>query len=123
MDQPRLSAALGSEPIRTIGREELSEKLTRGDAFKLIMALNRWAFEAMHIPGSLHFDTPDELYAAVQPDDEVVVYCSQVDCLASVALYRELVRRGYRNVRRYAGGLLDWEDAGLPLEGTYVDRP
>ena len=123
MDQPRLSSALGSEPILTIGREELSEKLTRGDAFKLIMALNRWAFEAMHIPGSLHFDTPDELYAAVQPEDEVVVYCSQVDCLASVALYRDLVRRGYRNVRRYAGGLLDWEDAGLPLEGTYVDRP
>ena len=123
MDQPRLSAALGSEPIRTIGREELNEKLTRGDAFKLIMALNRWAFEAKHIPGSLHFDTPDELYAAVQPEDEVVVYCSQVDCLASVALYRDLVRRGYRNVRRYAGGLLDWEDAGLPLEGTYVDRP
>ena len=123
MDQPRLSAALGNEPIRTIGREELSEKLTRGDAFKLVMALNRWAFEAMHIPGSLHFDTPDELYAAVKPEDEVVVYCSQVDCLASVALYRDLVRRGYRNVRRYAGGLLDWEDAGLPLEGTYLDRP
>ena len=123
MDQPRLSAALGSEPIRTIGRDQLSEKLTRGDAFKLIMALNRWAFEAKHIPGSLHFDTPDELYAAVMPEDEVVVYCSQVDCLASVAMYRDLVRRGYRNVRRYAGGLLDWEDAGLPLEGTYVDRP
>ena len=123
MDQPRLSAALGNEPIRTIGREELNEKLTRGDAFKLVMALNRWAFEAKHIPGSIHFDTPDELYAAVKPEDEVVVYCSQVDCLASVALYRDLVRRGYRNVRRYAGGLLDWEDAGLPLEGTYVDQP
>ena len=95
MDQPRLIAALGSEPIRTIGREELSEKLDRGDDFKLIMALNRWAFDAKHIPGSIHFDTPDELYAAVKPDDEVVVYCSQVDCLASVALYRDLVRRGY----------------------------
>ena len=122
MDQPRASAALGSEPIRTVSREELREKLTRGDDVKLIMALNRWAFDAKHIPGSLHFDTPDALYKAVGPDDEVVVYCSHVDCLASVALYRELVRRGYRNVRRYAGGLLDWEDAGLPLEGTFVDR-
>jgi rhodanese-related sulfurtransferase len=53
----------------------------------------------------------------VRPDDEVVVYCSYVDRLASVALYRELVRRGYRNVVRYSGGLLDWEEAGLPLEG------
>jgi rhodanese-related sulfurtransferase len=121
MDQPRASAALGSEPIRTISRDELRQKLRRGDDLKLIMALNRWAFEAKHIPGSIHFDTPEELYAAVAPDDEVVVYCSHVDCLSSVALYRELVRRGYRNVRRYSGGLLDWEDAELPLEGTMVE--
>jgi rhodanese-related sulfurtransferase len=86
------------------------------------MALNRWAFDAKHIPGSLHFDTPDELYATVRPDDEVVVYCSHVDCLSSVALYRDLVRRGYGNVRRYAGGLLDWEDAGLPLDGEFGER-
>jgi rhodanese-related sulfurtransferase len=122
MDQPRPTAALGHEPIRTIGRDKLKAKLDRGDHFKLIMALNRWAFDAKHIPGSLHFDTPDELYAAVRPDDEVVVYCSNVDCLSSIALYRDLVRRGYGNVRRYAGGLLDWEDAGLPLEGEFVER-
>jgi rhodanese-related sulfurtransferase len=121
VDQPRRFAALGSEPIQTISREELWGKIQRGDSFKLVMALNRWAYEAKHIPGSLHFDTPGELYAGVQPGDEVVVYCSHVDCLSSVAVYRELVRRGYRNVRRYAGGLLDWEDAGLPLEGTMVE--
>lgn len=121
-DQPRASAALGRELIRTIGRDELWAKLDRHDTFKLIMALNRWAYEAKRIPGSLHFDTPEELYAAVKPEDEVVVYCSQVDCLSSVALYRDLVARGYRDVRRYAGGLLDWEDAGLPLEGAFVDR-
>ena len=120
MDQPRQHAALGLEPIRTIGREELKAKLDRGDDFKLIMALNRWAYDAKHIPRSLHFDTPDELYAAVPPEDEVVVYCSNVDCLSSVALYRDLVKRGYWNVRRYSGGLLDWEDAGLPLDGAFV---
>lgn len=118
-DQPRPFAALGSEPIRTISREELKAKLDSGEDLKLVMALNRWAFDAKHIPGSLHFDTPEELYASVAPDDEVIVYCSNVDCLASVALYRDLVKRGYRNVRRYAGGLLDWEDAGLPLVGAH----
>ena len=123
MEQPRQYAALGSEPIKTIGREELKAKLDRGDELKLIMALNRWAFDAKHIPGSLHFDTPEELYATVRPDDEVVVYCSNVDCLSSVALYRELVRRGYRDVRRYSDGLLDWEDAGLPLDGAFVAAP
>ena len=120
IDQPHPHAALGVEPIRTIGREELKEKLDRGDDFKLVQALNRWAYDAKHIPGSLHVDTPDELYEAVRPEDEVVVYCSNVNCLSSVAMYRDLVRRGYPRVRRYAGGLLDWEDAGLPLEGSAV---
>jgi rhodanese-related sulfurtransferase len=119
-DQPSRHAALGTEPVRTISRDELKAKLDRGDPFKLIMALNRWAYDSKHIPGSLHFDTPDDLYAAVRPEDEVVVYCSNVDCLSSVALYRDLVRRGYPNVRRYSGGLLDWEDAGLPLEGEFA---
>jgi rhodanese-related sulfurtransferase len=123
MDQPHPNAALGTEPIRTIGREELRAKLDRGDPVRLIMALNRWAFDAKHIPGSLHFDKPEDLYAAVAPEDEVIVYCSHVDCLSSVALYRDLVRRGYRNVRRYSGGLLDWEDAGLPLEGAFAAPP
>lgn len=120
VEQPRPAAALGGDPISTIGREELKAKLDRCDDFRLIMALNHWAYDAKHIPRSVHFDTPGELLAAVKPDDEVVVYCSNVDCLSSVALYRDLVRRGYRNVRRYAGGLLDWEDAGLPLEGEFV---
>ena len=119
-DQPHPFAALGSEPIITISREELSGKLDRGEDVRLVMALSRWAYDAKHIPGSLHFDSPDDLYAAVRPNDEVVVYCSNVDCLASVALYRDLVRRGYRRVRRYAGGLMEWEEAGLPLEGSAV---
>jgi rhodanese-related sulfurtransferase len=117
---PNPHATLGSAPILTIDKDELKAKLDRGEQFKLVMALNSWAFDAKHIPGSLHFDTPAELYAAVRPDDEVVVYCSNVDCLSSVAMYRDLIQRGYRNVRRYSGGLLEWEDAGLPLEGAFV---
>ena len=45
---------------------------------------------------------------------------SQTDCLSSVAMYRDLVKRGYTNVRRYSGGLMEWEDSGLPLEGNVV---
>jgi rhodanese-related sulfurtransferase len=120
-DQPRPHAALGRGAVATISRAELQSKLDKGAPTKLVMALNRWAFDAKHIPGSLHFDTPAELYAGLERDDEIVVYCSNVDCLASVALYWALVDRGYRNVLRYAGGLIDWEDAGLPLEGQLVE--
>ena len=122
-EQPHRYAALGQEPVNTISRDDLKAKLDRNDPFKLVMALNRWAYDAKRIPGSLHFDTPEQLYSALTPDDDIVVYCSQVDCLSSVALYRDLVKRGYRHVRRYAGGLLDWEEAGLPLEGAFVGSP
>ena len=119
-DQPHRFAMLGQEPVATIGREELRTKLDAGEPIKLVMALNRWAFDAKHIPGSLHFDDPDDLYASLQKNDEVIIYCSNVDCLSSVALYRALIEHGYSNVRRYAGGLLDWEEAGLALEGSAV---
>jgi rhodanese-related sulfurtransferase len=119
-DQPHRFALLGQEPVATIDRAELKDKLDRKEPIKLIMALNLWAFDAKHIPGSLHFDSPDELYSTVNKDDEVVVYCSNVDCLSSVAVYRALLGRGYSNVRRYAGGLMEWEEAGLPLEGDLV---
>jgi rhodanese-related sulfurtransferase len=119
-DQPHPYALLGKEPVRTIARDEVRDRLDSGKPIKLIMALNQWAFEAKHIPGSVHFNSPEDLVSAVNKDDEVIVYCSNVDCLSSVALYRALVERGYRNVGRYSGGLMDWEDAGLPLEGSLV---
>jgi rhodanese-related sulfurtransferase len=109
---------LGQQPVATISREDLKAKLDKGEPIKLVMALNRWAFEAKHIPGSLHFDDPKDLHSSLNEDDEIIVYCSNVDCLSSVALYRALVERGYSNVRRYAGGLLDWEEAGFRLEGS-----
>lgn len=119
-DQPHPYAMLGQEPVETIGRDELKTKLDSGEPIKLVMALSRWAFDAKHIPGSLHFEDPEDLHAALQKDDEIIVHCSNVDCLSSVVLYRALVERGYHNVRRYAGGLLDWEEAGLILEGSSV---
>src|SRR5688572_469302 len=106
--------------VRTIDREELRQKLERGDQFKLIMALSEWGFRAKHIPGSLHFNRPAEMFGAVGKDDEVVVYCSNLDCHASLAAYQALVDHGYTNVRHYAAGLVDWERAGLPLEGEWV---
>lgn len=117
-DLPHPHATLGRGPVATISREQLKSKLDANESIKLIMALNRWAFDAKHIPGSLHFDTPEDLYAALDPNDEIIVYCSNVDCLASVALYWALLDRGYLDVRRYAGGLIDWEDAGMRVEGS-----
>jgi rhodanese-related sulfurtransferase len=60
------------------------------------------------------------MFSSLGKDEEIVVYCTSVECHSSLALYQALVERGYRKVRRYSGGLTDWEAAGLPLEGTWV---
>lgn len=103
--------------MKTIEREELREKLDRGDDFRLVMTLGGWAFQAAHIPGSLHFDTPQAGMESLSKDEEIVVYCSDPACIASRVAYESLVANGYQKVRRYSGGLSDWTDAGYPLEG------
>lgn len=107
--------------MKLISRQELKEKLDRGDDFRLVMVLGEWAFRAKHIPGSIHFNTPEEGMAAVDKDEEIVVYCSGEVCIASLAAYTMLTANGYTNVRRYAGGLIDWEAAGYLLEGEMVE--
>jgi rhodanese-related sulfurtransferase len=103
--------------MKLITREELKEKINRGDDFKLVMTLSEWAFRAKHIPGSLHVDRPENAEGVLDPEDEIVVYCSNPACTASQMAYHFLVNKGYENVRRYAGGVQDWEAAGYPLEG------
>ena len=106
--------------IKTISKEELKQKLDRGDNFKLVMAYGEFAFQAKHIPGSINISRMEDAQKLLDVNDEIVVYCSNVSCVASQAAYQILVGKGYKNVRRYAGGLEEWEAAGLPLEGIAV---
>ncbi len=59
--------------INQISREELKEKLDRGDDFKLAMVLGDWQFRAKHIPGSIN-TTVETAWEVLDPDDEIVVY-------------------------------------------------
>ena len=107
----------GVTGVRQISREELKEKLDRGDDFKLVMTYHEWAYNAKHIPGSINISTREDVLAVLDPADEIVVYCTNEACNASVYAYKFLVSHGYKNVRRFAGGLMDWQQAGYRLEG------
>ena len=103
--------------MNEISREELQAKLERGDNFKLVMTLAEWAYQMSHIPGSINVTSMDQAQDLLNPEDEIIVYCSDPQCLASRAAYHYLSNNDYDKVRRYSGGLSDWEAAGLPLEG------
>ena len=100
--------------MQTITSAELKAKLDRGDDFKLVMTMNEQAFHAAHIPGSL-WSMIQDVTKIVSPEDEIVVYCSNWHCPASIGAYHLLIKSGYTHVRRFAGGLAEWEAAGYPL--------
>jgi len=109
--------------MKLISRAELKEKLDRCEDLKLVFVLGEWQYRTLHIPGSLNLPCAPNLYSSVDTlqgldlDDEIVVYCSSDVCYASLSVYHLLEKRGYKHVSRYAGGLLDWNEAGYPLVG------
>lgn len=103
-----------------IDTQELKEKLDRGDNFKLVMTLGEWEYRTKHIPGSLRISTVEEAFETLHPHDEIVLYDSGPPCTASRTACRILKARGYARVRRYAGGLQEWDSVGYALDGEYV---
>jgi rhodanese-related sulfurtransferase len=110
---------------KDITRDELKEKMDRGDDFVLIDALSHQHYESSHLPGAINL--PYELVdkaGAMIPDrkTEIVVYCMSLDCATSKEAARELMEMGYENVLHYAGGKQDWLQAGLTIEGRHGTR-
>ena len=67
-----------NEEVATISREELREKIERGDDFVLAETLDEQFYEHSHLPGAIN--APLEEIGSVQEafpakDTEIVVYC------------------------------------------------
>lgn len=118
--------------MNEISCKELKEKIDRKDNFKLVFCMDQERFRAQHIPGSINFPvTPEriknaelvkkELLEGFSPDEEIVVYCSDVGCPASVFVYYRMEELSFKNVKRFSGGLLEWINDGYTLEGEQVE--
>ena len=110
--------------IGQISRDELREKIERGDEFVLIDALAPMSFAHSHLPGAINLppEWVDERGPRRIPDPstEIVVYCASSTCDSSVVVANRLIELGYRNVSHYLEGKRDWVEAGLLLEGGGV---
>jgi rhodanese-related sulfurtransferase len=101
--------------MEIIDRETLQDLLDSGSETRVVMVLGPQRYRQAHIPGSETFGSIEEALDDLQPDEDIVVYCSGTECFASSLAHRILTGRGYERVRRYPGGLADWAAAGLPL--------
>ncbi len=107
--------------MNEISADELKAKIDRDDDFRLVMTLGDLAFQGKHIPGSIDLHEPEALLSELAPDEDIVVYCADRLCPASVMAYHYLEAQGYKKVRRFSGGLAEWETAGYPLQGALVE--
>ncbi len=66
--------------VRTISREDLHNKIKRGDKFLLVETLAKVTFDHVHLPGAINLppDKVRELAPTLLPDKtaEIVVYCA-----------------------------------------------
>jgi rhodanese-related sulfurtransferase len=106
--------------MNTINAQQLKQRLDGGEKLLLVNAMEENKFRAKHIPGSLNLFRKEDIVNTLQNEDYIVVYCTDVACNKSILLYQLLEAMGYKHIWRFAGGMMEWEDAGYPLEGSMV---
>jgi rhodanese-related sulfurtransferase/predicted transcriptional regulator len=102
---------LGDE-VDAIGRDELLERLSRGDVV-LVDVRPPEEYEAGHIEGvrSTPIDELEQRLAELPPDREVVAYCRGPFCAYAHDAVRRLREEG-RPARRLEDGWPEWRIAG-----------
>jgi len=105
--------------MNTISCQEVQKRIQESSSLVVINVLPQEYYRDCHIPGSINIPY-DQIENATQDWDknvEIVVYCAHEECDASEQAYRTLEKLGFANVREYPGGMRDWKQAGLPVEG------
>jgi rhodanese-related sulfurtransferase len=99
--------------MNQISCEELKKKMERHENFKLVNALEPEKFRAMHIPHSVNVFHKEDVPKVLQPEEEIVVYCTDDACNKSVAMYYLLESLGYTKLYRFPGGHSGMAGSGL----------
>ena len=101
--------------MRTLNATEVKIKLDQNSKVFLVNTLGERAFKKAHIPNSLNITSMEGAGQMFKKDDEIIVYCSDINCMASYYAYKQLEMAGYTNIWRFAGGLREWSESGYPL--------
>jgi len=111
---------------KTIQRDELKRAIDAGEV-TVVETLRAEHYAQGHLPGAIHihFEQVAEQAPSLLPhrDAAIVTYCSNTACRNCEIAANQLTAMGYTNVRKYAEGKQDWQQADLPLEQAPVSSP
>ena len=107
--------------MKTIAAAELK---TLQKNVTLIHVLPEEHFAQQHLPGALNACVYEMVFlskvAELVPDKSaaMIVYGAGAPSLDSTTAAEKLAKAGYTNVRDFRGGLTEWQQNGLAVEGT-----
>jgi hydroxyacylglutathione hydrolase len=106
--------------VKKTTKEEIMEKINRGEKFRLIDVRDISDYEKEHIVGAIHLligeMTPDRVEALVDKDDLIITYSEDKKCPAKTIAAQRLMEMGYPNVFAYEGSWKEWKESGYPVE-------
>lgn len=106
--------------VRRMSIDELKSRMNQEKPFILADARDVDSYDSSHIPGSIPIpaDEVDQLADNYNRDLDVITYCGSYQCTASTAAAKAFLRKGFRNVWDYKGGIQEWQEQGNPLESN-----
>lgn len=86
---------------------------------EIINVLDQNFYNDCHIKGSVNvtLDAIEQFATILDKNTEIVVYCSNYQCLTSEYAAKKLKSLGCNRVFVYEGGIAEWYQKGLPVEG------
>lgn len=96
----------------------------------LLNVLGKQFFDDCHIAPSsaqvlstvVEFEDLDSFADTLDRSIPVVLYCSNYQCTASGSGAALLHRKGFSSVYVYEGGMAEWKQKGLPVEGPCTEK-
>ena len=119
-----------AEKLKDIPRLTLEKAREYFDSgrYKFVDARPQYKYIEAHIKGAYtlsasFFNKQFPAFKEVAaPGDELVVYCSSLECRLSEIVTGELLDKGYKKIYIFEGGWAEWEAKNFPMEGVKVKK-
>lgn len=107
--------------VKQITRDELVKLMHSGTQVTLLDVLPKDSYFREHIKGAVSLpvaDIDEDTTKSLKKDGLIITYCASFECQASTKAAEKLVSLGFVNVLDYKGGLKDYKESHLPMEGS-----
>ena len=110
-------------PVERITKEQLKERLDRGDKPIILDVRLKYAYEhsTVKLPGAIRVPPYALETVTIPPAGDVIAYDSDPNELVSTRVAAELARKGIK-IRVLKGGVPEWLAANFPIETKDAPR-